>query len=525
MVTPSRGDSTQSKRRKTSDSLSSLLAATRHGAYGTRVQALQIVIFLIDQHWEDVHFELQTDIRRQMIALLDEDEPSLQGWAFVGIATLATLPAQAESTSDAKVIIPAPATQARALSAETDFARAWTYAIQKAGLVGVYRSACLAAHTLLIHGKVYTTRTMKDIGSVLESVDIRGPPFPVDSVCALLNEMLSLARRDVRLYATGLEAKVISWFAKWSAVDGVRGKGRIDQHFPSDILRLLCNAAHLQAPTFHQPSTLDFLPDSAIVERVLEEERTQPIRHFTLYGTISDPRPVSGPAQPAAPLGEIDSNSAAFLDGSPRRVSDALAACVEAFCQAWPAPAEGEARPAIPADRCRRAVDILVLALGYQATLQANGIRSDSACIQSSLRLFDLLLPVMRSPGYDVVSQHLMWKGLEPLIHARSPPAAPVWPILLRPTAMSGVRKDILPKAEQWEAEKPEEDQPNEDDFLVLLWTLPNVSVRFIALGHLLTAGRQCAERSVRCRSFALRWIGFFDIHGPIAARYRTPRR
>jgi ataxia telangiectasia mutated family protein len=475
-VTPSRGDSTQSKRRKISDPLTNLIAATRHGAYGTRLQALQTIIFLVDQHWEDVHLELQTDIRQQMIALLDEDEPSLQSWAFIGIATLATLPARPASASDLEAMIPSPVTQARALSAETDFARAWTYAIQKTGLVGVYRSACLAAHSLLKYAKVDSTIAIKDIGFVLEGVDIRGPPFPLDSACALLDEMLTLARQDVRLYSIGLEAKVVSWFAKWNAVEGMRGKGRIDQHFLSDILPLLCNSAHLQSPVFYQPSTLDFLPDCAIVDRVLEEERTQPIRQFSLYGTISDTRDIVSPSRAIMALPEVDLSSAAFLDGLPRRISDTITSFVETFCQTWPAQVEGEARPAIPADRCRRTVDMLVLAINFQATLQANSIRSDSTCIQASLRLLDLLLPVLKSSGYDVISQHLMWKGLEPLIYSIVPPTPSVWPILLRPNEMSGVRKDILPKGGELAAEKSEEERAREDDFLVLLWEVADVS-------------------------------------------------
>lgn len=475
-ATPTRSDGTQAKRRKMSDSLSTLVRATGHGAHLARVQALQVLIMLVDRHWDDVHLEAQLDIRQTVLSFLDEDEPNIQSWALIGISALV-----AKTSTDTAVAqdlaLPTSSAQVhRHQSEATEYARAWSHAIRKSSLATVSRSACHAANAILLSNKIDPSIVLKDIGSLLRNIDIQGPPYPHDSVCALINEAVCVARKDVRLYSMNLEEKVISWAAKWNAVEGTRGKGRADQHAPADILPLLCNVTHLANTVIAHPTTLDLLPDCAIVDRILEEQRTHPIRQFTLFGMIADmrPAPQSIPSPATSEVAQII-EQAAFLEGGARRVSDILGLMLDDFCRQWPSnKTELGARPAIQPDRCRRTVDAVVLALAYQATLQLNGIRTDSNVLQSSTRLLELIVPLLKSTTYDIPAHHLMWKGLEPLVQM-TVSSQVVWPVLLRPNAHSGIRRDML-KREMDQDNLTEGGYQQQDALLTALWNLPGVS-------------------------------------------------
>jgi len=337
---------------------------------------------------------------------------------------------------------------------------------------------------------------------MLKNIDIQGPPYPYDSVCALIDESICITRQDVRLYSMNLEDKVISWFAKWNAVEGTRGKGRVDQHAPADILPVLCNVAHLTCHNVSAPSTLDLLPDCAIVDRILEEQRTCPIRQFTLFGKIPElPRTPATTKLDVRNVAVQSIDNAAFLEGRARRVSDMIGVMIEDFCRQWPsAKTELEARPAIQPDRCRRTIDAMVVALSYQASLQLNGIRTDTGVLQSVSRLIEMVVPFLKSAAYDIPALHLMWKGLEPLVHLTA--AAPsLWPVLLRPNSHSGVRQDML--RYQGNREDEEQAEGGRDALLTALWNLPNVSIApqlcEASLRRFPSRSRHCSSQHCRC--------------------------
>ena len=437
------------------------------GSFLGRTHALQVMIFIVDRHWQDLDLSIQNEIREKLLALLEDDNVELQSWAFVGISTLASLPSTPEgSGSDTSSTLKDPSRQEG-----SEFERAWQFARRKSSLPAVSRAACHAAHSILINGKIDTLTAVRDLGSLLQSVDIQGPPYPHDSVCALLDQAIRIARQDVRLYAMKLEERVISWFIKWNVSDGARGKGRLDQNAPADFCNLLTTACHLDSPRIPRPRTYEFLPDCAIVDRVLEEHQTEPIRQFTLYGRVVEPPPILVKKQEVA---EVVEDSGLFLEGRPKRVSDTIAAFIRAFDADWPtSSSSAEARPAIPPERCRRTIDLIVLALLFQAILQRNGIRPDTTCLGDVAALLDRILPTLRSSSYDTPALHLMWKGFEPLV------ASPIgddtlWPVLLKPNALSGVRRDLLKRPEE-----EKEGQTNDyEQLLSSLWKMSGVSLK-----------------------------------------------
>ena len=470
--TQSRSESPQSKRRKVNDVLVSLVSGTGFGPSGSRLHHLQVLVLLIDRQWANIHLEAQIDIRQRLVSMLDEEDTLLQSWAFIALATLAARANQ--SVAVTLDFIPVSPSQ-RHGSEDADMHRVWYHAIRKLPNESVSRAAAHAALSLLSNDKIGATQAVNDIGSLLRNVDIQGPSYPHDSICALLDKALTIARLDVRLYSMNLEDKMISWLAKWNAVEGTRGKGRLDQHVPSDFLPLLDNMCHLKVFPISDQDTIGALPDCAIVDRILEEDRTQPIRRFNLHALISDQAESPVFQQAITSHGDLPA-STSFLEDRPRRVSDILTGLLQAFCADWPTSTNGlEARPAIPPDRCRRAIDMIVLTASFQATLQLNGFTPDSTCLQQITKLLDMLKTHLRSTSYDIPSQYMIWSGFEPLIHINGI-QAPVWPVLLRPNAESGIRQDLLPAGRG--PEDPAGRGENGNGLLEAIWNLLAVNFK-----------------------------------------------
>ena len=435
---------------------------------------MQVLVVLAERHWADIKPESRVEIRQAIIALLDEDSPALQSWAFIGVATLAALTPGTPSSDET-----------------ADFARAWSHAARKASYATISRPACHAAHALLTYGKVDPTTVIRDIQSLLQSVDIQGPPYPFDSVCALLNTFLSHARQDVRLYSMQLEDKVISWLDKWNALEGSQGKNRLDEQCPADVLPLLCNVAHLRPSQLASVSVSDLLPEGAIVERMLEEERTKPIREFLLRGTFDDAQDKPSD-QSTIPPAKIIEEPSAFLEGRARRVSDILTSLLASFHDDWPADTlSNSARPAISPDRARRAIDMIVLAMGYQATLRLNDIVHAENCVQMAVKLLDKVASSLSSKAYDVSAQKLMWGGFEPLVHVQFKDL-PIWPVFLKPDEQSGIRQDLLPPPTQFQGEH------SIDPLTTTIWNLPNVRAVYTMSVLLLTPARRVSTVLVR---------------------------
>ena len=424
----------------------------------------------MDRHWSDLHHEARVDIGQRILALLEEDEGPLQMWAFVAAATQACLPKNESAPSLSTTMVSA---QDQAVSESADRQKMWIHSMRKVSIPSVSRAAAIASVALLQSGQLDMTTATGDIGTFLETIDIQGPAYPFDSVCAFLDSAINLARQDVRLYTMKLEEKLVSWVSKWNAQAGSGGKGRLDQHTPSDLLPLVLSICHLRPNHLEPPATVHFLPECALVDHILEHHRTRPIRQFTLYGRIPAIASAEQDSTAEAPIPAVSVDSEVFLEGNSRRVCDILSRSLSEIHSDWPMAKSGpDARPAIAPDRCRRAIDLVVLSTAFLGALQANGLRPDSTLLQFVTKLIDALHPVIRSSSYDIAALDLMWRGLEPMVH-RQLQNASSWPVLLKPTSQSGIRDDLLQKTKEIETVIP--DNP----LLHHIWTLPGLHAAF----------------------------------------------
>jgi ataxia telangiectasia mutated family protein len=433
------------KRRKVENALASLLLSTESGANASRVLGIQVLIMIVGRHWARLAIDARNNLRRSMVSLLDDDKSVVQEWAFIcltGIATSHSANLQVDPMSQLSFETPSRHLAKRRSEAE-DWETVWSHAIRKVSTASVCRTACLAAGALVELGKIPKTRYIKDIQSVLQNVDIQGPSHPYESVCAFLTTALRVARADVTLYGMDLEDKVLTWMAKWNVLDtGNRGKTKMDPHTPSDLLRLLSQVCRLPLPIIPDVTVNELLPDCAVVDRVLEEAKTQPIRQFILRARL--PNKLEAKLnEPTLVLNKSsqEPGTLRFLEGRPRRVSLLLTSNLDILTRDWN---HSDNSSSITPERLRKTIDLLVLALTFQGTLEVNDLRHDDACLIAISNLLAVVNAPLTNNAFSIPGQQLVWRGLAPLVEFNKSRANP-WPILIRPNVQSGVRQDLLP--------------------------------------------------------------------------------
>lgn len=463
------------KRRKVDNALSALLTNLEGNTLASRLIHLQVLIFMVDRHWGSLHAEAHTAIRQAIIDTLDDEYPALQCWGLVGVATLATLTYHDGDPSGLVLELASPSRHNALRQGETaHWTKAWAHAMRKVPMAPLSRAASIAALSLLVHAKISIVEAVRDIGPFLRSIDISGPPHPFDSVCAFLTAAMNLARADAQLYSLNLEDKVLAWLGRWTALEGSRGKTRMDLNTPLDMVQLLGTCCQLQSYPFVDLTVNETLPDCAIVERVMVEAETQALRRFVLEGhipTAESPITRKSSSTASSQSATLDGHSQAFLDGRNRLASAITAQALDSFCTDF---AVTETTAVSPPERLRRAIDMAVTGLAFQATLQLHGISTDNTCIQLGIQLIKCIQPIALSASYSIPGQHLIWRGLAPLVY--TPHETPEsWPILLKPDVNSGLRRDILPPGRYASAEVQGRDSGIEK-IQQVLWRMPSVS-------------------------------------------------
>ncbi len=480
-------DGPTAKRRKVGDVLATLVLSINEGPHEGRVIGLQVLNAVIHRYWAELHSEAQIAIRQAVVDLLNEDHVAIQSWAFLDLAAIAVTPQ--ESSEDLIISNGSPASpsqqNARRKTEESDWSKVWAHGVRKASITPLSRAACHTAHVLLQSGRIPTASCVQDVSTLLQNVDIQGPPYPFDSVCAFLKSALRLTRSDLRLYAMDLEDKLLSWLAKWDALEGSRGKGRMDPQTPADLLLLLSESCRLPSISMHRSPVLDSLPDCAIVDHVLRQAETRSIRDFILYGRIPDTRRPEDENMPLASMPKAGSNRDLYLlEGPPQLATQLLSRNLRDFCVDWGASEQPAA--SLP-ERVRRSIDLVVLVLAFQACLELGGIRPDDDCNRMALDLLKRIQPCLAATPYTVSGQNLIWQGFEPLCYTRHRDSE-IWPILLRPDIQSGVRQDILPPNRYETAParySVDADRKSGDHLQSVIWSVSAVRLRHLVLRNL----------------------------------------
>jgi len=358
---------------------------------------------------------------------------------------------------------------------DTPWNRVWAHATRKIATAALSRAACHTATCLLSCGLANTPKHISDIRTVLANIEIQGPPYPYDSVCAFLCAAITIARNDATLYQQKLDDRVMGWLTKWSVVDGAKGKARMDQYSAADIYRLVCEVSGISPLHMTDLEAFDVLPDCAIVDRLIEEHNTRPLRRLIIHAEFPDKvEKVTSSNTPITAHSMIINGTQHSLEGvqgRPGLTLSFLTRTMEILSTDWPT---AEDTALSPPERVRKALDMVVAASAYLVTLQASGTHVEPTCTQAIIHLIGKIRPSLAPSSHTIPGQHLMWTAFKPLSTASSHRPA-TWPILLNASPeLSGIRKVLFDQGGDGEVEGGPE---SVDCLQKLIWGEPTVSI------------------------------------------------
>ncbi|RXK38992.1 hypothetical protein M231_03722 [Tremella mesenterica] len=433
------------RRVETVDPINALLSGAQTGSPASKLLCLQVVIFLLERHSHQLLPASMKEIQVTLIDLLDNPYEPLQAWAFVGLSALCSIITTPSSMDDVPPLSSVSLPHQPQVNSEV-FTRIWTHAIRKISLVSISRTACLAANTLISIDTLDRARVGEDIRGLLQNLEVQPPPYPFDSVCEFLSTALRITKSDSSLYSLNLEDRVIRWLEVWDPVNIGKGMTRLPQTSPSHILQLIivaCGLVHHEIP---YPKTDELLPDCPIVTRYIHEAETRNLRDYILNGRIPPIEQVtlSSPSHPpimsASPAWSQNESLSPLLDRH-MKCSSLLTNLLQTLHADISDP---NVHVATSPERIRRAVDVVVLALSFQATLQLNALQPDPSCLQSCSEILGALQPHLKSTNVPIPALLLVWSGLKPLTITAAEDTPVTWPILLRPQEMSGISANCL---------------------------------------------------------------------------------
>lgn len=363
-----------------------------------------------------LHDSLQQEVMATLLQLVSFDDGVIQSWTFLCFSTIAVSERLSSRCRDALVWDPI-----------------WTHAMRRANVPTVCRAACHTAHILLSlqsrslvnpHASSQRTltshRVLIEIETLAKDLDVQGPSFPYDSVCAFLAGCLRVASQDVRLYRMQLEEKVVGWLIDcWRVGDarggGVADRSRLPLHTIGDVLALLESICGF---TMHSDLVCRvLLPDCAIVDTMVNEQKTKVIREFLLNANLPQFKtPMERPDQElniASDVARISDVDLALPRGRERRISGFMLKSLEAFIAEWEVIKEGAAHPSVA--KARRSLDTAVIALSFESLLRLNGVKSSRRVIQLACKLVGLIVPLLTDSRWTVEEKSIILLGLEPL--------------------------------------------------------------------------------------------------------------
>lgn len=430
-------------------------------------------MFFVDKHWTRIHAEAKDSIRRRFVQLLDDDDTELQSWAFIGLACFAAIDGQSE-TQDRRSV---PLTPSNRQQQHSSWVHLWAHAIRKTSVLPLARAACHAAEVVLQTGKVDQARCLRDIHQLLRNVDIQGPPVAFETATSFLIMCVNRVRADSGLYAANLEDKVIDWFSKTYSSEGNRKT--VGPATPVNVVDLLTHLCAFTPAGLEDVTVLELLPDCPIVNRILEEATTDPLRRLILDASMPS-IPSTTCKGIAVTSATADVDSLAFLDGRPRTLSDILKSAMERTLHEWAENSTSSRPNLVTAPRVRKSVDLVVIALAFQAAIHASGLRPDTAgCLHLATTLLSTILPHVRSMSESVPAQLLVWRGFSPLYLSHRV-TSEIWPALLKPDRASGIRRDVLPTSRYASHYDDGEEHVGNTSasLLSILWSNENVSAQ-----------------------------------------------
>ncbi|CED84602.1 ataxia telangiectasia mutated [Phaffia rhodozyma] len=475
--------SVQVKRQKIEkDPFSSLLEAIRDAALpSVRIFHLQVLLFFIDRHEKETMQE-QDGILKTLILVLGAEDTGVQSWAFVCLASVASVAKSVGLQEDvlsstptsriygAKSPLQDSLTQSQGnLDLAQAWEQVWKYATRRINIPLLCRAAGHVAYSIVRHRQIPNSALLENVGTFLKDIELQGPFFPYDTVCQFISSCLDLACEDLYLFRLEYEERVLNWLVSvWNVVDGTT-KGfnintKLENHSPNDLLDLLSSLCRFK--TRVKVLQNGVLPDSDIVNHLVEENRTKTIREYVIHARL--PLPLSDSIQQGS-SDNSDANSSSIVSerdliGRPRKVSSFLLKSIDSFHLEWK---DIDLKTGVTPEKVRRSLDLIVLSLCFENLLQMNGITSNRRAVKRSCLLLTLVAPALSTPQSCFRDSLIMIQGLEPLLMDSIDLDEPKV-MLLKPGPMTGIRKDLL--AIEREEGGPSEEAKKRAQLHCLIW-------------------------------------------------------
>ena len=391
-----------------------------------RSDILQVLLFVIDRHWQDLHDVLQQKVCTTLVSLLAHDDLTIQSWTFLCLGAVAAAPGTVNDDA-------------------IDWDAIWSQAVHRTTVLGVGRAASHAAHILLERQRLPVHRVLTEIEGFAGNLVIQGPTFPFDSVCAFVCDCLRIASQDMRLYRSQLPDKVLAWLSQSWTVVGPDLRHQLPSQAIIDILSLLEVICGLSKP--NQVSLRYLLPDSVLTDTVTERHRTAAQRDYLLHARL---RPFRTPGLSLTYISNSKNQrstntSLATPNAREVKVSTLLLRSLDLLCDEWKEAEDGpmDATP----EKVRRSFDAAVIALYFEASLVRNGTQSNRRVIQTACKLVARAAPCLTLAKWKDNERALILMGIEPLIsdgelRREDDP----WDLILGPVKGSGVRRTTLVK-------------------------------------------------------------------------------
>ena len=462
------------KRAKFESPVDSMLHAIQlKSSPAIRSYHLQVLLFFIDRHWAVLHEGLQQSILSRLLQLVSCDDALIQSWAFLCLAAVA------ESQVSSGLAITSPFTVATPQTWDP----IWTHAIRRADVPIVSRSACHVAYILLLHAKHLLTsqRVLLEIEAFAKDMDVQGPPYPYDSVCAFVALCLQVANQDMRLYRMRVEDKVLSWLADCYGLHAARdlrgnpgsGKSRAPRPLASDVTLVLTSACSLQRRTSLPCRTV--LPESVIVSAVKEDHQTFVIRDFLLRARLSVFTPSStvsssSTISPTSVLTTVATGSDLVSSGPrERKVSSILLKVLEDTEMM-----DSKSPPS--AERARSIVDFSVVALSFEGLLIINGTLPNQRVLHAACKAAASVAQLFTSNKWTLEEKALVLLGFDPLVHISEDDDSDPWIGLLSPHLETGIRREVLDQLVNISLDEERTRSPMYRELQKVIWQIPEVS-------------------------------------------------
>jgi ataxia telangiectasia mutated family protein len=474
----------EGKRAKFDSPISSLLHAIQlKSSPAVRAYHLQILLFFIDRHWDVLHESLQQSVLSHLLQFISCDDALIQSWTFLCLAAIA------ESQVSSGVVT-ASSPLATPLATPQTWDPIWTHAVRRADVPVVSRSACHVAYTLLLHSKhlLTTQRVLLEIEAFAKDMDVQGPPFPYDSVCAFVSLCLQIANQDMRLYRMRIEDKVLSWLADCYGLHAVRdlrggsgsGKSRASHPMASDVTLVLSSACSLQRRTSLPCRAL--LPESNIVSAVKEEYQSLIIRDFLLRAQLPTFTPLSTESELPHHLSSVTSSGVKGGDlvspGSrERKVSSILLKVLEDI------DVTNGSNP-LSAERARSILDFSVAALSFEGLLILNGTMSNRRVLHAACKAAAGIALVFTSNKWTLEEKALVLLGFDPLVRITEDDDVDPWLALLPPHSGAGIRRGVLHRLISVDSDK-HPSHSSRRELQRVIWQIPEVANSQITITEL----------------------------------------